>query len=130
MKKQKQEIEYVICHNEEINKDLEEKLYKSYKEEEEKIERWGVILHTIVLVVGDVLMCLLLSMDKRLWGILVGCFTVIIAFAISFLSIYLQQKKINERETFVDIVLEDIEVQKQVLQQALKESDNEQIQRL
>lgn len=125
MKKQKQEIEYVVIwHNEEINKDLEEKLYKSYKEEE-KIELWGVILHTIVLVVGGVLMCLLLSMDKRLWGILVGCFTVIIAFAISFLSIYLQQKKINERETFIDIVLEDTEVQKQVLQQALKESDNE-----
>lgn len=124
MKKQKQEIEYVICHNEEINKDLEEKLYKSYKEEE-KIELWGVILHTIVLVVGGVLMCLLLSMNKRLWGILVGCFTVIIAFAISFLSIYLQQKKINERETFVDIVLEDIEEQKQILQQAIEELDND-----
>lgn len=122
MKKQKQEIEYVICHNEEINKDLEEKLYKSYKEEE-KIKLWDAILHTIVLVVGDVLMCLLLSMDKRLWGILVGCFTVIIAFAISFLSIYLQQKKINERETF--IVLEDIEKQKQVPQQTLEELDNE-----
>ena len=124
MKKQKQEIEYVICHNEEINKDLEEKLYKSCKEEE-KIKRWDVILHAIILVVGAVLMCLLLSMGKRLWGILVGCFTIIIAFAISFLSIYLQQKKINERETFIDIVLEDTEVQKQVLQQALKESDNE-----
>lgn len=120
MKKQKQEIEYVICHNEEINKDLEEKLYKSYKEEE-KIELWSVILHTIVLVVGGVLMYLLLSMDKRLWGILVGCFTVIIAFAISFLSIYLQQKKINERETFVDRYRK----QKQVPQQTLEESDDE-----
>ena len=119
MKKQKQEIEYVIWHNEEINKDLEEKLYKSYKEEE-KIELWSAILHAVILVVGAVLMCLLLSMGKRLWGILVGCFTIIIAFAISFLSIYLQQKKINERETFIDI-----EEQNQVLQQALKESDNE-----
>ena len=81
-------------------------------------------------------MCLLLSMNKRLWGILVGCFTVIIAFAISFLSIYLQQKKINERETFVDIVLRetsillDIKEQKQILQQAIEELDNEQTQEL
>lgn len=126
MKKQKQEIEYVICHNEEINKDLEEKLYKSYKEEE-KIERWGVILLTIVLVLDIVLTCLFFVKDIRWLVGLVSCISVIVELAISILVVYLQQKKINERET---IILEDIEEQNQVLQQTSEELDNEQIQML
>ena len=74
-----------------------------------------------------VLTCLFFVKDIRWLVGLVSCISVIVELAISILVVYLQQKKINERET---IILEDIEEQNQVLQQTSEELDNEQIQML